>query len=146
MFPWRPAILSPTRDLSLLGDIAANHHIDARRQLVAVFTGEDLYVNYDAVLAVRHPQRGVSHLSRLFAEDGAEQAFLGGELSLALGRYLADQDIAGTHLCADADNAALVQILERVLADVGDIAGDLLRARALVSRASVSYSSIWIEV
>ena len=34
----------------------------------------------------------------------------------------------GLHLGADADDAALVEVLERLLADVGDVAGDLLGA------------------
>ena len=33
-----------------------------------------------------------------------------------------------------------------VLGDVGDVAGDLFRRPSLVSRASTSYSSMWIEV
>ena len=44
------------------------------------------------------------------------------------GRDLADQDVAGAHLGADADDAALVEVLQRVVADVGDVAGDLLRS------------------
>ena len=46
--------------------------------------------------AVRNAQRGVSYLSRLFAEDCAEQSFLGGKLGFALGRDLADKYVAGS--------------------------------------------------
>ena len=53
-------------------------------QLVAVLAGEDLDVHNDAVLAVGHAQGGVAHLAGLFAEDGAQQALLGGQLGLAL--------------------------------------------------------------
>ena len=114
------------RDLSLLGDVAADHHVDARRELVAVFAGEDLHVHDDAVFAVRHAQGGVAHLARLLAEDRAQQALLRVELGLALGRDLAHEDVAGAHLGAHADDAAFVELLERVVADVGDVAGDLL--------------------
>ena len=100
--------------------------LHAGLQLVAVLAGEDLHVHDDAVLAVRHTQGGVAHLAGLLAEDGAQQALLGGQLRLALGRDLADQDITRAHLGADADDAALVQVLQRVLAHVGDVAGDLL--------------------
>ncbi len=113
------------RDLALLGDIAAHHHVDARGQLVAVFAGEHLDVHDGAVLAVRHAQGGVAHLARLFAEDGAQQALLGGELGLALGRHLAHQDIPGAHLRTHADDAAFVQLAQRVVRNVGDVAGDL---------------------
>ncbi len=74
-----------------------------------------------------HLERGVAHLARLLAEDRAEQALLRGELGLALGRDLADQDVAGDDLGADADDAALVEVGEHVLGDVRDVPGDLLR-------------------
>ena len=61
-------------------------------------------------LAVRHTQGGVADLARLLAEDRAEQTLLSGQLGLALRGDLADQDIAGVHLGADADDAALVQV------------------------------------
>jgi hypothetical protein len=51
----------------------------------------------------------------------------------------------GRDLGADADDAALVEVGEHLLADVGDVAGDLLRP-SFVSRASTSCSSMWIEV
>ena len=74
-----------------------------------------------------HLQRGVADLAGLFTEDGAQQALLGGEIRLALGRDLTHQDITGVDLRADADDAALVQILQSLLAHVGNVAGDLLR-------------------
>ena len=78
---------------------------------------------------MRHLQRGIADLSCLLAEDGAQQALLCGKLGLALGGDLADQIVAGGDLSADADDAVLVQILQGVLADVGDIPGDLFRAQ-----------------
>src|SRR5262249_58889359 len=62
------------------------------------------------------------------AEDRAEQFFLGGQLSLALRRDLADQDRAGLDVGADADDAALVEISKRGLADVRNVARDLFGA------------------
>ena len=113
-------------DLAALGDVDANHLIHAGPQLVAVLAGKDLGIDDDAALAVRHLQRGVADLAGLLAEDGAQQALLGGEVGLALGRDLTHQNVAGMNLGAHADDAALVQILQRLLAHVGDIAGDLL--------------------
>ena len=82
-----------------------------------------------AALAVRQAQAGVLHLAGLLAEDGAQQALLRGQLGLALGRDLADQDVARLDLGADVDDAVLVQVLERLLAHVGDVARDLLGAQ-----------------
>ena len=76
---------------------------------------------------MRNPQGGIADFAGLFAENGAQQPLLSGQLGLPLRGDLTHQDIAGTDLGADVDDAALVEILERVLADVRDIAGDLLR-------------------
>ncbi len=80
-----------------------------------------------ALLAVRHSQRDVARLLGLLAEDGDDQPLLGGQLALTLRRDLADQDVLRPDLGADADDAVLVEVLEHVLADVRDVAGDLLR-------------------
>ena len=87
-----------------------------------------------AALAVRQAQAGVLHLARLLTEDRAQQALLRGQLGLALGRDLADQDVARLDLGADVHDAVLVEVLEGLLADVGDVAGDLLGAQLGVAR------------
>ena len=72
-------------------------------------------------------RREVSRTSRAFSPKIARsRRSLCGQLGLALRGDLADQDVAGMHLSADADDAALVEVAERVLADVRDVAGDLL--------------------
>jgi hypothetical protein len=91
---------------------------------------------------VRHAQRGVAHLARLFAEDGAQQALLGGQLGLALRGDLADQDVAAADLGADADDAALVEVAQRVLADVRDVAGDLLGAELGVAGLELVFLNV----
>src|SRR5699024_12881133 len=113
-------------DLALLGDVAADHLADAGLQLVAVLRGKDLDVHDDAVLAVGHTEGGVADFAGHHAGDGAQQALLSGQLGLALGRDLAHQDVAALDLGADADDAALVQVFQRVLRHVGDVPGDLL--------------------
>ena len=77
--------------------------------------------------ARRQPQRGVAHVARLLAEDRAEQLFLRRHRAFALGRDLADEDVARVHFGADVDDARLVEVAQRFLADVGDVAGDVLR-------------------
>ena len=97
-------------------------------QLVALLAVEEADADDLAGLAVRHLERGVAHLARLLAEDRAEQPLLGGELGLALGRDLADQDVARHDVGADADDPAVVEVGEDLLGDVRDVPGDLLRA------------------
>ncbi len=77
--------------------------------------------------ARRHPQGGVAHVRGLLAEDGAQELLLRRHRALALRGDLADQDVAGIHLGTDIDDAGLVEVLERFLGDVRDVAGDLLR-------------------
>ena len=101
---------------------------DTGLQLIAVFRSKDLDIHDDAVLAVGHTQRGITDFTGLLAEDSAEQALLSGQLGLTLRGDLADQDVAALDLGTDADDAALVQILQGILGDVGDITGDLLRS------------------
>src|SRR5208282_2285908 len=82
----------------------------------------------------RHAQAGVADLAGLFAEDGAQQFLFGRKLGLALGGYLADQDVLRADFGADADDAAGVEVLERLFADVGNVAGDLLGSELGVAR------------
>ena len=84
---------------------------------------------------MRHLQRGVADLARLLLEDRADQLLLGGQLGLALGRHLSDQQVAGGDLGADAHDAALVEVAQRLLRAVRDVAGDLLVAQ--LGRAGV---------
>ncbi len=76
-----------------------------------------------------HTQRGITDFAGLFTKDGAQQALLSGQLGLALRGDLADQDIAGANLGAHADDTALVQILQGILAHVGNVTGDLFRSQ-----------------
>src|SRR5216684_3344393 len=115
------------RDLSLLGEIDTDHLVDARAELVLVLAREHLDVDHDAALAVWDAQARVADLARLLTEDRAQEALLGRELGLALGRDLADQDVALLHLGADVDDAALVQVAQRIVRDVGDVTRDLFR-------------------
>src|SRR5256885_17084240 len=62
--------------------------------------------------------------SRLLAEDGRQQLLFGAQFRLALGRDLAHQDVAGLDVRSDADDAPLVQVDERLLGHVRDLASD----------------------
>ena len=91
---------------------------------------------------MRHLEGGVAHLARLFAEDGAQKAFFGRELGLALRGDLAHQHVAGEHLGADADDAVGIEVADHVVGDVGDLAGDLLRAQLRVARVDLVFGDV----
>jgi hypothetical protein len=82
----------------------------------------------DAAHAWRNLERRVADVASLLSEDGAKKLFFWGELSLALRRDLADEDIAGVDLGADAHDARLVEVLEGFFTDVRNVAGDLFLA------------------
>ena len=120
------------RDLALLGDRDADQPVDARLQVVVPLAAELADLDHLAALAVREPERGVLHLARLLAEDRPQEPLLRGQLGLALGRDLADQDVPGADLRADIDDPLLVEVLQGLLADVRDVARDLLGAELRV--------------
>ena len=104
--------------------------LDRQRALVLVDAAAREHPHFDdrAGHARRQAQRGVAHVGGLLAENRAQQFLLRRHRRFALGRDLADQDVARLHLGADIDDAGLVEVLERLLADIGDVAGDLLLA------------------
>src|SRR6267378_4056010 len=102
--------------------------------LFSALAGEDLDVHDGALDARRAVERSVANIAGLFAEDGAEQFFFRRERGFALGRNLADKDVTRLHDRADADDAALVEVAEERLADVGNIASDFLGAEFGVAR------------
>ena len=110
------------RDLALLGHVHTDQLVDAGRQLVAVVAVEHLDVDDLAGLAVRHLEAGVADLAGLLTEDRPQQALLRRQLGLALRGDLADEHVAGTDLGADADDAAVVEVGEDVVAEVRDVA------------------------
>ena len=72
----------------------------------------------------------MSRTSRAFSLKIARISFSSAVSSVSpLGVTLPDQQVARAHLGADADDAAVVEIAERLLRAVGDVAGDLLVAQ-----------------
>ena len=106
-------------DLALFDRLRAHVLVDALAR-------EDLHVDDGAFDARRRLERGVADVAGLLTEDGAEQLLFGRELGLALRRDFADEDVALLDGRADADDAALVEIAQRGLADVRDVARDFL--------------------
>ncbi len=81
----------------------------------------------------RQTKAGVFHVSGFFAEDRAQEFFLRRHRGFALGRNLADEDIAGADFRADMHDTGFVEVLERFLAHVRDVAGDFLGAEFRVA-------------
>ena len=141
---------------ALDGNLAEDHGLQTRvdvavedRQLVVPVTGqtfdffaldlqraliffdamavEDADLDNGAEIARLHPQRGIAHVRGFLTENGAQEFFLWRHRAFALGCDLADENVARLHVGADIDNARLVEVAQRFLADVGDVARDLFR-------------------
>ena len=97
--------------------------------LFLALAGEHLDVHHGALDARGHGQAGILHVAGLLAEDGAEELLLGREDRLALGGDLAHQDVAVLDGGTGADDAAVIEVLEGFLTDLGDVAGDLFGAQ-----------------
>ena len=87
-------------------------------------------------------ERGVLHVRGLLAEDGAQERLFGGEFGLGLRGDLADEDVAGLHFRTDADDAVVVEVLQRFLADVRDVAGDFLRPELGVAGGDLEFLDV----
>ena len=129
-------------NLPALGDIDPDHHVYAGAQLVSPLPGEDLGVQHNAALAVGNLQGGVPDFPGLLAENGPEEALLGGEVRLTLGGDLAHQDVPGFHLRAHADNAVFIQVLHGVFAYVRNIPGDLLGTQLGVPGVDLKFFNV----
>jgi len=80
--------------------------------LFSALAGEDLDVDDSAFDARRAVERRIANIAGFFAEDGAEEFFLPESAWFRLGRNFADENVAGLHNRADADDAAFVEIAE----------------------------------
>ena len=70
----------------------------------------------------------VSRTSDAFSPKMARSSFSSGVIGLSpFGVILPTQDVARLDLGADVDDARLVEVAKRFLADVGDVAGDVFR-------------------
>src|SRR6202034_215655 len=111
-----------------LGNLLAFDQLGAL-VLFLPLAGEDADVDHGAFDTRRAGQRGVANITGFFAEDGAQQLLFRSQLGFALGRYLAYQNVVVLDLGADADDSALVEIAQRRLGDVGNIARDFFRSQ-----------------
>ncbi len=89
-----------------------------------------------------HAQAGVFDLAGLFTKDRPQQSLFSCQLRFALGCDLAHQDVARLDLRADADDPVLVEVAQRVLADVGDVASDFLGAELGIARFDLVFFDV----
>ena len=121
------------RDLTLLCDIAANKHINARCKLLALITGKYLNVNDDTSFTVRNFKGVITNFSCLFAENSTEKSFFCCKLSFTLRCYLTNEDITCADFSTDTNDSAVVKILESVIADIRNVTGDLFGSELCIS-------------
>ena len=102
--------------------------------LLRALAAEDFHVHHRAFDARRAVERSVAHVAGLLPENRAQQLFLRRERGLALRRHLAHEDIARLDHRPDADHAALIEVAQKRLADVGNVARHFFRTQLCVAR------------
>ena len=115
-----------------LRDLVAFDGLGALVLLLAV-AREDLHVYHDAFDSRRAVERSVAHVPGFFAEDRAQQFLFRRQLSLTLRRNLADDDVALLDAGADADHTRFVQISQRGLTHVRNVARHFLGTKLRVA-------------
>src|SRR5690606_38686398 len=131
--PFQALVDTVLHDAQLIVEILAHtvefglFNFERSRVFLHTVPREYLHIDDGAVHARRHLERGILHIRSLLAEDGAQQLLFRRQLRLALGRYLAHQDVSRIHFGADIHDAGFIQLVERALADIGNIRGYLLR-------------------
>ena len=87
-----------------------------------VLAREYLDADDAAALAAFHAQRGVFHVAcALSPKIERKRRSSGVSWVSPFGRYFADQDVAGAHFRADADDAVFVEIAEFAFRNVRDV-------------------------
>ena len=114
--------------LILLVNLGQEHLVLLLRLARLNGTREYLLVNNHTCQRRVGLQRRVLHVASLVAEDCAQELLLRRRVALALGRNLADKDVARLHTRSNAYHAIVVEILGGLLADVGNVACELLHA------------------
>ena len=99
-------------------------------------------MDHDPLDAGRDLQRVVLDVLAGAAEDRVQELLFRRQLGLRLGRDLADENIAGPHEGAHADDAVLVEVPQRFFADVGDVAGELLPAELRLADLDVEFLDV----
>ena len=113
--------------LAALGDRDADAFVHAGIQIGIIFSCEDLDINDLTAFTVRHTQGIVFDVAGFFTKDRAEQTFFRGQFLFALRGDLTDDDVVRADFGTDADDTLVIQVFDRVITDVRNVAGDLFR-------------------
>src|SRR5690625_1492832 len=119
--------LVPFDEAPLLGDVHADHLLDARLEFDAGVSPAEAYgAEDDAAVTGRNAQGRVLHFSGFFPEDAAQEPFLGCRILFPLEGGVADEDVALFHFGADADHAVFVEVAQCRFGQARNVPGDLL--------------------
>ncbi len=93
---------------------------------------EHFNVCYDTFYTVWNTQARVLNIPCLFTENSPQKFFLRGQLRFAFWRHFAHKDVAGSYSGSYPHDTALVEILQRLVADIRDVSRDLFFAELCV--------------
>ena len=130
--------------VAVLGEAFDFFAFDGKRALVLVdaVAVEHAHFNDRPGNTGRQAKRGVANVGSLFAEDGAQELFFRRHRAFALGRDLADENIARLHFGTNVNDARFVEVLERFFTHIRNVAGDFFRAELGVARHHVEFIDV----
>ena len=91
-------------------------------------SGEEFLIDNDTLLRRRNLKRGVLDITGLVSEDCTEQFFLGSRVCFAFRCDFSNQYVAFLDFSTDTDDTVLIEILDGIVADIGDITCEFLSA------------------
>ncbi len=121
--------LIPFMDFTFLGNVYTDETVDARRQFIIIFTGENTDIDNFTGFTMRHTQRCITDFPFFITENSAQEPFFRSQFRFSLWRDLAYQDIPGEYVGTDHDDAVFVKVLRAVFADIRYFAGNFFRSQ-----------------
>ena len=121
LVPMTTSHLVTLRDFTTLGNTHTNHRLNASGQVTVVLPIKDMHIHHFTASAMRHPQAGIFHFTRLVAKDSTQQFFFWAEFLFTFRRDLTHENIHLIDISTNANDTALVQVFERILAHIGNV-------------------------
>ena len=129
-------------DFAFLSNVNAYLTIDAGGHFVVIVASENIDGNDFTGFAVRDAQAGITNFASLFAEDSAKESFFSSEFGFTFRSDFADENITGTNVGADRNNAVGIKVSESIFGYVGDIASNFFGSKFSVAGVALIFLNV----
>src|SRR3989344_3747319 len=126
-----------------LRDLHVHALDDAALKAVAALTRKPFDADDAGALSAVHAERCVFDVLGFFSEYRVQEPLLRRELRLAFWGHLADQNIAGAHLGADADDPVLIKIAKFEFRDIWNVVRRYFGAELRVAHDAYEFLHVY---